>query len=137
MIKKRFHSVFSMFMAVLVLCSTVSFTIQKHFCGDELVEVSVFSKANDCGMDNETMKLASVEKVDCCKNEIELIKGQDKLKMVSFEDLHFDQQLFLSTFIYSYTNLFEGLPEQISPHKDYSPPHLVADIHVLDQVFII
>ena len=49
----------------------------------------------------------------------------------------FQQQQFLTTFLYTYINLFEGLPKQVIPHKDYSPPNLVSDIQVLDQVFII
>ena len=137
MLKKTSHKIFSIVMAFLVLCSTVSFTIQKHFCGDTLIDVAMFSKPIDCGMDMDALNINSFTKKNCCKDEIVIIKGQDKLKITSFEDLHFIHQLFLSTFSYSYTSLFEGLLEQSSPHKDYSPPNLVADIHILDQVFLI
>ncbi|MEZ4792024.1 MAG: hypothetical protein R2783_00660 [Gelidibacter sp.] len=134
MAKKTFHKVFSLLMAFLVLFSTVTFTIEKHFCGDELIDLAMFSKANNCGTDVEAMKLTSVEKENCCKDEVEVVKGQDKLKLTSFEDLHLQQQLFITSFAYTYINLFEGLPQQVIPHKNYSPPNLVADIHVLDQV---
>ena len=137
MIKKTFHKVFSLLMALLVLFSTVSFTIEKHFCGDTLVDVAVFTEAQKCSMEFMESEQEAITKMDCCKDELEFIKGQDILKITVFDDLHFDQQLFLSSFIYTYTNLFEGLPEQIVPHKDYFPPNLVADIQVLDQVFII
>lgn len=124
-------------MAFLLLCSTVSFTLQKHFCGDELIEVSVFSSLDGCGMDMGSATIATLEKKECCKDEIHLIKGQDQLKLTNFNNLSFGHQLFLTTYIYSYMNLFEGLPMQSIPHKDYFPPNLVADIQVLDQVFII
>ena len=39
--------------------------------------------------------------------------------------------------VYSYINLFEGLEKNIVPFKNYSPPLIVTDIQVLDQVFLI
>lgn len=137
MYHKSTHKVFSVAMAFLVLLSTISFTMEKHFCGDTLIDVAIFTKAINCGMDMEAVSKISLEKKSCCKDELEIVKGQDKLKKASFEDLHLDQQIFLTALVYSFTNLFEGLPQQVVPHKDYSPPNLVADIHVLDQVFII
>jgi len=136
-IKQFLHKGFSVLLAVLVLFSTVSFTIEKHFCGDVLVDVSVFSEVQKCGMDSGDMKQQTIKKKSCCKDEVEVVKGQDELKFSSFEDLHFEQQQFIACAFYSYINLFEGLEKQIIPHKDYSPPNLVADIQVLDQVFII
>lgn len=88
-------------------------------------------------MDMEAITDNYKEKISCCKDEVEVLKGQDQLKKASFEDLQFEQQLFLSTFVYSYLNLFEGLAEQIIPFKHYTPPKLIANIHLRDQVFII
>ena len=133
MLKQLLHKGFSISLALIVLFSTVSFTIEKHYCGDVLVDVSVFYEAEKCGM--EAMELA--QKKSCCKDEIDIVEGQDELKISSFEDLEFEKQQFLSAFVYSYINGFESLPKQTIPHKDYSPPNLVADIQVLDQVFII
>lgn len=131
------HKIFSVAMACLVLLSTISFTVKKHFCGDTLIDVAIFSKVNACGTDKDTVAEISLEKKSCCKDEILIIKGQDKLKKVTFEDLHFDQQLLLASLFYSYINFLEGWPQRTIPHKNYCPPNLVADIQVLDQVFII
>lgn len=137
MIKAFLHKTFSVTLACLVLFSTLSFTVEKHYCGDNLIDVAIFSKVDNCGMDMDSVASTYSDKKQCCKDEVQVVKGQDKLKKVSFEDLQLDQQLFLSTFVYSYTNLFEGLPELVIPHKNYFPPNLVTDIQVLDQVFII
>ncbi|MEO8773532.1 MAG: hypothetical protein ABI263_09540 [Gelidibacter sp.] len=137
MYQKNSHKVFSITMALLVLLSTVSFTMEKHFCGDTLIDVAVFSKANSCGMEMDAISIAVLEKKSCCKDELEIVKGQDKLKKASFEDLDVDQEIFLATLPYSYSNFFERLPEQDVPHKNYSPSNLVTDIQVLGQVFII
>jgi hypothetical protein len=132
-IKAFLNKSFSITLALLVLISTVSFTIEKHFCGDVLVDISIFTEVDKCAM--ETLEI--LQKKTCCKDEIEIIQGQDELKFSAFEDFNFEQQQFLSAFAFSYVNLFIGLPKQSIPHKDYSPPNLVADIQVLDQVFII
>ena len=121
-------------MAFAVLFSTLFFTVESHYCGSNLIDTAVFTKAKSCSGD---FTEKTTTKKGCCKNEIDVIKGQDELKFSSFDDLYFSQQLFVVAYAYSYNNLFEGLSQQITPHKDYSPPNLVADIQVLDQVFII
>ena len=123
-------------MALLVLFSTISFTVEKHYCGNTLVDVSVFSEPNKCGM--ESMKdTKTVVKKSCCKDIIDIVQGQDELQKVVFEDLDFKQQLILTSYLYSYINPFEGLPQNVIPNKDYSPPNLVTDILLLDQIFLI
>ncbi len=137
MIKRVLYKIFSALLAVIVLFSTVSFTIEKHFCGDVLVSVSVFTEAEKCAMESYEQALEVVTKIPCCKDEVNLFAGQDELKSPSFEDLELSQQLILAAFTYAYFDLFISLPKQIIPHKDYSPPNLVADIQVLQQIFII
>lgn len=119
-------------MAILVLFSTVSFTIEKHYCAGNLIDVAIFTEVDKCGDNMEELSMKS-----CCMDEVEVIKGQDELKYSSFEEIDFEKQIFLTTFVYSYTNLYESLPKQIIPFKDYSPPNLVYDIQVLDQIFLI
>ena len=131
--KQLFHKGFSALMALLVLFSTVSFTIEKHFCGDVLVDVSMFVEADKCPMES----LEILHKKTCCKDEIAIVEGQDELKVSSFDDLDFDQQQFITAFAYSYINGFKSFAKETIPHKDYYPPNLVTDIQVLDQVFII
>jgi len=131
---KKIHNVISMVLALLVLVSTVSFTVDKHFCGSILVDLAIFSEAKTCGMEMDS-KMASAED-SCCTNEKTEIEGQDELK-ISFQSLDLDQQLFVATFTHSYLSLFEGVPLEVIPFKDYTPPILVTDIQVLDQVFLI
>lgn len=116
-------------MALLVLCSTTSFTLEKHYCGDALVDVAIFSEAKSCG-DMDIKKT-------CCDDELDVVEGQDELKLSSFEDLDLEQQQFLVSFAVTYLNTFESLFEETILHKAYSPPDLVYDIQVLDEVFLI
>ena len=124
-------------MALLVLCSTVSFTVEKHFCGDVLVDVSVFREAEKCAMEDFEKELELITKKACCKDIIDVFEGQDELIVKSFDDFELDNQIFITSYIYSYINLFEGLPQKVIPFKEYSPPNLIEDIIILDQVFLI
>ena len=36
-------------MAIVIVLSTMSFTFNLHFCGDTLVETTLFLKAKGCG----------------------------------------------------------------------------------------
>ena len=137
-VKKVFHKILSLSLALLVLVSTLSFTVEKHFCGKILVDSSVFSEAKKCpmGMHQQHGESSQVIPSDCCNDQKIAVEGQEELKL-NFQDLNFEQQLFLSSFTYTYFNIFTGIPEQVIPFKDYSPPLLVTDIHLVDQVFLI
>ena len=125
-------------MVVLLLASTVSWTVGKHYCMGRLMNVSLFEHAENCGMDMDGMTETSFsdEKKSCCSDEVIVIEGQDDLKL-SFEDISFDKQQFLVAYTFSYLDLFEGFEEQQVSFHRYSPPLLVKDIQLLDEVFLI
>ena len=128
------HKVFSTALAFLVLFSTLSFTVEKHFCGETLVDVALFSEAKGCGMESKSDKKI---KKPCCKDIIEVIEGQDELNTVTFDSVDFDTKMVFASFVYVHTSFFESLPKPIVPHKNYIPPNLVVDIQLLDTVFLI
>ena len=125
-------------MTLLLLASTTSWTVGKHYCMDRLMDVSFFADADDCGMGMAFSEGISEteEKNSCCDDEIVIVEGQDDLKL-SFDQLTFDQQLFVASFVPSNINLFEGLEENVAPFRDYSPPPLIRDVQILDQTFLI
>ncbi|WP_055444404.1 HYC_CC_PP family protein [Lacinutrix himadriensis] len=137
MIKQILHKSFSITLAFLVLFSTVSLTIEKHFCGDVLVDVSIFSEGENCGMKTLEMQKAAITKMNCCKNQVDVVQGQKDLAIKTLDDLEFEQQVFLASFTYAYINLFEGLPKQIIPNKDYAPPNIIVDIQLMNDTFLI
>jgi len=134
-----FKKIAAILMAFVVVFSTMSFSISEHYCGDHLVDSALFSKAESCGMElqkKSPTNECSVDKEDCCSDVVKHIEGQTNLK-TDLSNLTFQQQVFVTAFSYSYVNLFEGLDENIVPFKYYSPPLIVTDIQVLDQVFLI
>lgn len=124
-----------MALSFLVLFSTFSFTVEKHYCGENLIDTAIFSDAKKCGgMDTDEMVYV---KKPCCKDTVDVFEGQDELNIYAFENLDQTLKLTLVSYIFSYSQLFESLPKQIIPHKDYSPPNIILDIQVLDETFLI
>ena len=125
-------------MAFVVLFSTLSFTINMHYCGETLVETAVFQKAKGCGMEmnRPSTEGCAITKKNCCDNKQLAIEGQDELQL-SAEKIEFQHQVFLTSFVYAYVSLFEGFQEDIVPLNDYSPPLVERDIQVLYEVFLI
>ena len=83
------------------------------------------------------IELEKITKKTCCKDTVDLIEGQDELNINSNSKAKTINKYFATSLILTYLNLYEELPNQIIPHKDYSPPNLVFDRQVLDQVFLI
>lgn len=142
--KELFKNIFALSLACLVLLSTMSFTINSHYCGDILVSTSFITQSKSCGMDSDgfqkkeqnLLKDCSMFKKDCCTNEIQLIEGQDDLKL-DFSKLNINQQVFISSFVYAYIFVLEGLDTEFYPFKYYTPPLVVKDIQLLDETFLI
>ncbi len=138
--KKAFHKIIAIAMACIVVFSTMSFTVSSHFCGDMLMGTSYFGKAASCGMEmpqKTTPKECSMSKKNCCEDVASIVEGQDTLKTSSFAQLSFEQQVLFTSFYLSYLQLFEELHDKVIPFKNYTPPLVVKDIHVLDEVYLI
>lgn len=128
-------------MALLLLFSTMSFSMDMHFCGDHLVDFSLFDKADSCAMMSVAPKTstdcAMIElDMDCCSDVQILVEGQEDFK-VSFDQLTFGQQVFITTWVYSYLSLFEEGHNSAPGYREYAPPPLIRDVQVLHQTFLI
>lgn len=138
MILNALKNIFVTVMAVVVLTSTMSFSVHKHFCGPFLKDISVILPSHGCGMEKtgsiETCA-ASIEK-SCCNDVIELVKGQDDLKL-TWDHFNLDQQQFITLLTYSYLYNITGDYVLDTPYTAYSPPLVTRDIPVLHQSFLI
>ena len=137
---KNFYPTVSTAMAFLVLFSTMSFTVEKHFCGKSLVDHAVFSSARMCKseMDSCGVKKGQMAmgKNSCCSTKKETIDGQDELNSPFFP-LDLTQTSFWAPITLFLKELLRELPLKAVPYQHYEPPQLVADIQVLAQVFLI
>ena len=130
--KQFFSKIMSFILAFLVLFSTFSFTVEKHYCGDFLVDVSYLGETEGCGM-----KMDATKKKNCCKDEVENIEGQDELQQSSNLKFDFKNQQFLTAFLVSYKDVFINKELEKTYYKDFSPPDIPLDYQVLYQTFLI
>jgi hypothetical protein len=138
MLTKFFKHFLVTVLAVVVLCSTLSFSVHKHFCGPFLKDISVIMPSHGCGMENSNKSdyCSSILEKSCCNDVVELIKGQDHLKL-TWNNFDLENEPFIAILAPSYffstaTNLLER-PLFIP----YSPPLVTHDLPVLHQSFLI
>ncbi|WP_231743029.1 HYC_CC_PP family protein [Winogradskyella endarachnes] len=136
--KQIFHKIMSLAMTFVVLFSTMSFTVNMHYCGDTLVESAIFQKAKGCGMEMEkpSTEECSITKKNCCDDKQLAIEGQDELQL-QVDKITFEQQVFIASFVYTYINLFEGLDKNVSSFEEYKPPLVVKQIFKIDETYLI
>ncbi|SFZ93077.1 hypothetical protein SAMN05428642_1021168 [Flaviramulus basaltis] len=125
-------------MAFVVLFSTMSFTVNMHYCGDALIETAVFHKAKGCGMEMQkpSTEGCAITKKNCCNDKQLVVDGQDELQL-QVDKITFDQHLFIASFVYTYINLFEGLDAKVTSYEEYKPPLVIRQIFKLDETYLI
>lgn len=125
-------------MAFVVLFSTMSFTVNMHYCGGALVETAIFHKAKGCGMEmnNPATKACSINKKSCCDDEQLVVEGQDELQL-QVDKISFEHQVFITSFIYTYINGFEGLDNDITSYEEYKPPLVIRQLYKIDETYLI
>src|SRR5690606_5816863 len=130
--KRILQPFLSSLMALLVLASTISWTVDKHLCMGRVLDISLFSHAEACGMEgNDSRSKGEDPRNGCCDDERFTLVGQDVLKH-SWKDLDLDlesqffpmavPQLPIQGFV-----PMEGLP---LAGEHYPPPLLVRDIQI-------
>ncbi|MHB1197741.1 MAG: HYC_CC_PP family protein [Lutibacter sp.] len=129
--------ILTFFLALLVLFSSVSFTLEKHFCGGQIYSESLFGKAEKCGMEEQCCVAENnnlyISKKSCCKDEIQLINGSI-FKKESTIKLNNKQQ-YLSVFVLIDAVLFSQKENKSSHFKNYFPPPNTHNLNILYQVF--
>ena len=131
--KSLISKIGSIVIALLVLVSTMSFSIDAHYCGNILVDKAILSKAQTCEMHQH---MSSEKESSCCDNEVETIEGQDILQ---FSKAEFDLDIPLEFTVFSliYFCDLDVFEKQIDEFQFYNPPQYSLDLQLLNQVFLI
>ncbi|MFT5217233.1 MAG: hypothetical protein ACI83H_002370 [Glaciecola sp.] len=127
-----------MLMAFVVLFSTMSFTVDMHYCGGILVDISIFQKVKSCGMKMQkpSTEGCSIAKKSCCNDEQLVLNGQDELQL-TVDKMSFEQQVFVASFVYAYINLLEGLDNNVSTYEEYKPPLVIRQLYKIHETYLI
>ena len=134
------HKILAFSLSAIVLFTTMSFTLDLHYCGDELVDFSFLQSAETCGMEkplSENECNTIVTDTACCSDKQIVVDAQDDLKNRPFQKLTPEQQIFVAVFTIVNINLLEGLDMNIIPFRDYKPPLLIRDIQKIHETYLI
>lgn len=136
--KSFLHNVTSVILATLMLFTTMSFTLEMHYCGDSLIDFSLIQNVHNCGMEEQYLPNCEneISEKSCCTDKQVVIEGQDNFQ-ITIDKLNTGQQVFVATLFYTYINLYEGLDKNILLYRDYKPPILIRDIHKLHETYLI
>ncbi|MFC2109506.1 hypothetical protein ACFLRU_03210 [Bacteroidota bacterium] len=135
--KKIIHKITAILMTFVVVLSTMSFTVDMHFCGDTMVDYSILNKAESCGMEMDINKnnCPTVQNKSCCTDKQIVFDGQDNLKP-SLEKLSLEQQQFIFSFVYTSLNLTE-VTRNNTTYEEYAPPLVSKQLFKLDESYLI
>ncbi|WP_117884753.1 HYC_CC_PP family protein [Aureibaculum luteum] len=136
--KKNILKISALFMAVILLFSTLSFTVHKHICAGEVSDIALFGNLESCNMhDNNTdNNLTSFVKESCCQDNAQFIKGSNA-ELKTSKTSQDDFTVLTSVFLYTYFNSYESIDKNSNDFKDYFPPIVIKDIPVLYESFLI
>ena len=125
-------------LSFIVLFSSMSFAIDEHYCGTNLMDVSYFGDADNCGSEEVTMNSStySVKQNNCCKDEITLLESSifNKEKFINLQHVDAEALFFKAN---SYLGAYKDIAIEIEYYTDFSPPDIAQDFQVLHQVFLI
>ena len=130
--KKALLKIVSAILAILVLFSTFSFTVEKHFCGDFLMDISFIGEVEKCEMDH-----SKEMKNNCCKDEVLKVEGQDVLQQQVVKDYDFKTEQFLFVFVHTFINRYQSSVKEKILLEEFSPPDISDNFQVSFQCFII
>lgn len=137
------YKIAAVFLSLLVLFSSLSFSIEKHFCEGE-TNISIFSEAKDlCEMESHNCHAeelvssccnSSLEKTNCCIDSSEFIQGINiEHHAIHKQTIKYQPVVFLTS-LFTTTNLIlekTSIPRSFS----YKPLLKSIDIGLLFQVF--
>lgn len=147
------YRVLAMFMAFLMFSSSIGFSMDIHFCGDELKSFSFFGEAEAC----EMMQLKKLEesnhsccetpkkeikdchnretaKGNCCHNESLVIDNGGELETSDFSLEQFQQVLVAVIILFPNVDIFKTSSKHVN-YAYHNPPPIIKDISILHQVF--
>jgi len=145
------HRIIALSMAMLLLLTTTGFSMDVHYCQDQLSGVSLLGDAKSCNSkeakstcrkggqtsNNESDKADCSDKSNCCQNK-KLVIDQSDLEATSPQlAITEESQLeFVAAFVAVYVlNYNQKSPVQTS--VPYKPPFPDRDVQVFYQSFLI
>lgn len=136
--KNFLHKIASFSLAIFVLFSSFSFTINQHICGGKIANTEFFTSADNCGMkigmcaNKNLSKETSIQRESCCKDISILFQGNDIIQQTL--SLVIASPLLLVPFTVIHFLENQKIINNVS-FLAYRPPLIYKDVSTLFQVF--
>jgi hypothetical protein len=142
----KYHQTAAWSLILLVLMTSLSFTIDTHYCEGELQNISFFGKAEPCQKANATKEvycpvhkkmMIMDEKNSCCENKTILVDNDDDLKDINFSIPTIQQ---LQQFAIAYALVFHAkitIDTQSLHTFLYQSPIIPREIYALSETFLL
>ena len=137
--KNRFsHKLMAVLMTIVVFLSTMSVTLDMHYCEGNLVQTTVFHKGKGCGMEekNPSSEGSLVFKKKCCEDKLTIIEAQNEIQQ-QLSNTSFQQQTFFVNINFDEINVFQGLVYFVPFYQQYRPPLVIKEIYKIDETYLI
>jgi len=142
----------ALFLAFWLLFTSIGFSVDFHYCGDVLVDWSVFGEAEKCEHGKEKTEEkpccakeesascheenATIEKSDCCSSDVATFQLADNFKVNSLTvEISQPTLLFLTSFVYPV--ILNNTKEVSIFYTNSSPPILDKQGLTFIQTFLI
>jgi len=143
-----------------MLFSSIGFSMDVHFCGNEIESIGLYGKADECEMmkkneqkqekhaccSSSQPKKAThcsnnssendLKKGKCCQNESFSLQSLNDFSTSTTLQLNSIDLSFIVTYVYNQLIHF-STSKEANPIDDYSPPLCYYDVIILHQVFLI
>ncbi len=131
-------------LALLVFVSSTGFTVNRHFCKNQLKDVRIFFKAEDCYQKyyvQKTKKSCHLEKKscesNCCNNTSEYHKLDLDQQISSFDFKSFDDPYFIGVLWLAMNFKLSTNDSKSIDYLNYKPPLIISDLSVDLQTFLL
>ena len=133
--KQQITKIGAVLMTLIVLLSTMSFTIHKRYCSGDLVDTTLFLESESCKIVvlNDCCEISE----DCCNHEQIIIDGQKELPSRVIVSLPIIKQFFVINSSNLFLEDYNFQPKKSLFNREYNPPILVFNRQLIHQVFII
>ena len=137
--KNLFIKLGAALLSFMIILSSLVIVVDEHYCGDTLVEISFFGKANSCGLENmQTISSGNseIKQSNCCKDQksfiqVSIFNQEKKLNKQCY------QVAFSNVTLPINEVAFQSLPLEKDVYKDFPPPEIHQNFQILYQTFLI
>ncbi|PCH78421.1 MAG: hypothetical protein COB98_00545 [Flavobacteriaceae bacterium] len=136
--KKLITYIVSLSMAMIVLVSTMSFTVNIRYCDENVVATTLNSNDDPCSTnDLKTLEDCCIPQKDCCQDTEIVFDGHEELRIQISKEIKIQKALLYALLVDPFYPLYKVALSKHLQYTNYAPPIIIRDRQLIHQVFLI